>query len=285
MLRLAYFSPMPPQQTGIADYSADLLPHLASLAEVTLFVDSSILHLATKPANAVVSNMEDYQSHRWNYDMAIYQIGNSLYHEAIYSAAVSAPGITVLHDYTLHHFVASMTAGRGDFPAYLREMSYEQGIQGASEAWEIKEGAPTRLYEVPLTARLIDGSLGTITHSSYAKHLMEIRHPSSRITKIHQPIPLPPFRQKSDLRFELGIPQDAFVVITCGADTPERRLDLVLSALDAYRETHTNVIWLKTGLPSALKGQPPTVTIPQAWIREIGYVSELRKLNDLHDGE
>ena len=39
-LRLAFFAPLPPQRTGIADYSAALLPYLAQHAAVDVFVDT-----------------------------------------------------------------------------------------------------------------------------------------------------------------------------------------------------------------------------------------------------
>ena len=38
-MRLAYFSPLGPQASGIADYSEELLPHLAEGADITLFVE------------------------------------------------------------------------------------------------------------------------------------------------------------------------------------------------------------------------------------------------------
>ena len=39
-MRLAYFSPFSPQRSGIADYSEELLPHLAAQgAQCDLFVD------------------------------------------------------------------------------------------------------------------------------------------------------------------------------------------------------------------------------------------------------
>lgn len=39
--RIAYFSPLPPTRSGIADYSAELLPHLAQAAQITLFAAES----------------------------------------------------------------------------------------------------------------------------------------------------------------------------------------------------------------------------------------------------
>src|SRR5947208_13533169 len=41
-MRLAYFSPLPPQRSGIADYSAELLPVLAGHLEVEPFVDEGV---------------------------------------------------------------------------------------------------------------------------------------------------------------------------------------------------------------------------------------------------
>ena len=38
-MNLAYFSPLGPQRSGIADYSEELLPYLAEGADITLFVD------------------------------------------------------------------------------------------------------------------------------------------------------------------------------------------------------------------------------------------------------
>ena len=35
--QIAYFSPLPPTRSGIADYSAELLPYLAEAARITLF--------------------------------------------------------------------------------------------------------------------------------------------------------------------------------------------------------------------------------------------------------
>ena len=39
MLRLAFFSPLPPLRSGISDYSQTLLTYLAPKAQMTLWVD------------------------------------------------------------------------------------------------------------------------------------------------------------------------------------------------------------------------------------------------------
>ena len=280
MLRLAYFSPVPPQRTGIADYSADLLPELASLADVTLFSDSASQHTESTLGDITVRHPQEFQELRWNYDMALYQMGNSLHHTEIYTTAIRNPGIVVLHDYTLHHLVAVVTAGKGDFPKYLRQMTLEQGMEGARRAWEIKSGAPTPLYDIPLTAGLVGRSIGILVHSEYAQQLVALRHPRSRVARISQPIPLPPLLGESCLRTRLDIPRDAFVVITCGINTPEKRIDIVSDALDAFREHHPDTIWLRSGGKAAEVAPEAITDSLRDWVVDVGYVDSLQKLND-----
>ena len=280
MLRLAYFSPVPSQRTGIADYSADLLPQLASLADVTLFSDSTSQHTESTLGDITVRHPREFQESRWNYDMALYQMGNSLHHTGIYATAIRNPGIVVLHDYTLHHFVASVTAGKGDFPKYLREMTLEQGMEGARRAWQIKNGAPTPLYDIPLTAGLIGRSVGILVHSEYARQLVSQRHPRSRVAQVSQPIPLPPLLDKSYLRTKLDIPREAFVVITCGINTPEKRIDVVSDTLDAFRELHPDTIWLKSGGKAAEAAPESATDSLRDWVIDVGYIDSLQKLSD-----
>jgi hypothetical protein len=37
-MRLAYFTPLPPGKSGIADYNSELLPYLAKGAEISVIV-------------------------------------------------------------------------------------------------------------------------------------------------------------------------------------------------------------------------------------------------------
>ena len=72
-MRIAFFSPMPPSKSGIADYSATLLKSLQQLAEVQVFSEA--------PA----------QSDPESFDIALYQIGNNGYHSFAYEQAWRLP--------------------------------------------------------------------------------------------------------------------------------------------------------------------------------------------------
>jgi len=90
-MRVAFFSPLPPAKSGIADYSAAVLEHLKTSAELETF--------AAKPGSFDASR----------YDVCVYQLGNNPYHDFVYEAALEHPGVVVMHEANLHHLVADLT--------------------------------------------------------------------------------------------------------------------------------------------------------------------------------
>src|SRR5580693_4813483 len=103
-MKVAFFSPLPPAKSGIADYSAAVLEHLPRLADVETF--------AAAPAA--------FDPKR--FDIAVYQLGNNPFHTFAYEAAMAHPGVVVLHEANLHHLIADLTIRRNDWDAYLREV-------------------------------------------------------------------------------------------------------------------------------------------------------------------
>ena len=95
MQRIAMLSPLPPARSGVAHYSAMILPALRRTMHVDAFDDTP---------DALLSA----------YDGVIYQLGNNPHHEFVYGQAVKTPGVIVLHDVVLHHLIVEMTLARGD---------------------------------------------------------------------------------------------------------------------------------------------------------------------------
>ncbi len=147
-MRLAFFSPLPPTKSGIADYSAALLDPLRRMASVETFAEA--------PPN--------FESSR--YDSILYQLGNNPHHIFAYEAALKHPGVTVMHEANLHHLIADATIRRGDWDAYLREVE----ISAGAEAFQFAKRHVRTLtrgpqYEIPLLRRVLDASRAVIVHS------------------------------------------------------------------------------------------------------------------------
>ncbi len=156
-MKVAYYSPLPPERSGIADYSALLLPALERLIEVDV-----VRRGRTRPVAA---------------DVSLYHVGNDPEaHGWIVDALRRRPGIVVLHDFVLHHLVAGLTIGRKNGPAYLAAMERDAGIPGRLLGHGVLDGRvsppwETRPDEFPLADEVLDLATGLIVHSHYVEDL------------------------------------------------------------------------------------------------------------------
>ena len=177
-MKLAYFSPLTPQRSGIADYSEELLPYLAKAAEITLFVDG---FQATNPDLLANFEIYDYRKHAAAlseldaYDAIVYHMGNDhRYHTGIFETMVRHPGILVLHDFALHDFFFNLAQTRKDLRIYLDEIGlcYGEDVRkAASDA--LAQGATPRIaanhVRFPLSDRLLRTARGVIVHSNWSR--------------------------------------------------------------------------------------------------------------------
>ena len=147
-MRVAFFSPLPPAKSGIADYSAALLDPLSALAEIDTFGQA--------PARFDASR----------YDLCVYQLGNNPFHTFAYEAALEHPGVIVLHEANLHHLIADLTIRRGDWDQYLREVESNAGPEALAYAQRYVrtlERGPD--YDIPMLRSILARSRGVIVHS------------------------------------------------------------------------------------------------------------------------
>lgn len=100
-LKLAYFSPLPPERSGISDYSAELLPTLSQYYEIEVVVAQETVSDPWILANCPVRTVDWFKSNVAEYDRVLYHFGNSAFHQHMFSLLESNPGVVVLHDFYL----------------------------------------------------------------------------------------------------------------------------------------------------------------------------------------
>jgi glycosyltransferase involved in cell wall biosynthesis len=151
-MRVAYYSPMPPSRSGIADYSTLLLPALRERIDVVV----------AEPGKRAPSA-----------DIALYHVGNDPdAHGWIVDALRERPGLVVLHEYVLHHLVAGITIGRGDGRGYLDAMERDLGVAGRLLGLGVLDNLLPLLWETqperfPLSGVVLDRAQGLVVHSNY----------------------------------------------------------------------------------------------------------------------
>ncbi len=177
-MKLAFFTPLNPQPSGISDYSEELLPHLAARAEVDLFVDGFA------PTNRALTERLRVYDYRRDpaalglldaYDAVVYHVGNDhRYHAGILEVMRARPGVAVFHDYALHDFFLGLARARGDAGLYLEEVEACHGAAARREAEEAlaRGGTPAGVAlptEFPLNCRAARAAEGIIVHSEWSR--------------------------------------------------------------------------------------------------------------------
>jgi 2-polyprenyl-3-methyl-5-hydroxy-6-metoxy-1,4-benzoquinol methylase/glycosyltransferase involved in cell wall biosynthesis len=242
-LRLAYFSPLNPQPSGIADYSEELLPYLAQAAEIDLFVDgfkptnpeitSSFRVLDYRKTPAALESLSDY-------DAVVYHVGNDhRYHSGIIRALQRHPGIAVFHDFALQDFFLGLARQENSLSIYLDELEACHGKRESERAAEcLLRGAepphPVSGLDFPLNCRLANSAEGIIVHSEWSRERLAAIAPGTPIARVNHHItsraaeaPVSSRDQETTATVN---------VASFGLITPEKGIERALRALSALRE-------------------------------------------------
>ena len=253
MKRIAYASPLNPAASGISDYSEELLPYLARYAEVTPYVADGL-----RPSNAALLRHMDVRplsrlardQRRKPYDAIIYHIGNSVEnHAAIWDVLQRVPGVVVLHEFVLHHFMLGYAAvTRRDTQLYRAEAVQRYGPEGTRVAELMLHGRLTEAaFDMPFCEQVLDAAEGVIAHSRYVLDRVAALRPNLSAALAPMGVPLPPAISREDARARLGLPPDALILASFGHINPYKRAEAVLRAVKALRASQPDVRYLLVG--------------------------------------
>jgi glycosyltransferase involved in cell wall biosynthesis len=229
-MRVAYFSPLPPERTGISEYSELLLPALRERVEVEVVARGGT---ASRGA-----------------DVCLYHIGNNPdAHGWIVEALRKRSGVVVLHDFVLHHLVAGLTLGRRDGPGYLGAMQREAGVPGRLLAHGVLDGVVPPLWEVrpedfPLAGEVLEHAAkpggGLVVHSRYVAERALASGYDGRLW----PIPHPAWADPRPVAAEIG----GDPLVGCfGNLNASKRIPQLLEAFARLRETRPDARLLLVG--------------------------------------
>lgn len=203
---IALLSPLPPQQSGIADYVFHLLKGFTNNENihVTLFSNShinSLLNCKVIPIDSLVeSQLNDY-------DLIIYQLGNNIhYHQYILALLKQYGGIVHLHDLVLHHMIAGMNYDADNeqitenyFDIIERhygkanKIYIENKLTEGTAIWESKE-----VVDFPLFEEFVQYADSCIVHSNYTLNRVKAVFPQLKLYLIDQLYDLQPRIKKNN---------------------------------------------------------------------------------------
>jgi glycosyltransferase involved in cell wall biosynthesis len=220
---VGFYSPLPPARTGVADYAAALLAELRRHGRVEV-----------APPRC---------------DVALYHLGNNALHAEIYRLALERPGVVVLHDAVLHHFLL----GQLDEAAYTEEFVYNYGEWYralAAELWSGRaaSGAEARYFEFPMLRRVLERALAVVVHNPEAARMAG---PAKRVIEIphlfQPPAALPSESEAAHYRRRLGVDAGDFLFGVFGHLRESKRLIAVLETFAELRRENPRVAVLVAG--------------------------------------
>jgi glycosyltransferase involved in cell wall biosynthesis len=246
--RLALFSPLNPIQSGISDYSEELLPELSRYFDIDLYVDNFTPSSPQVLDNFGYYNISQFAQQRQVYNLSLYHMGNNPYHLAMLENFMRFGGAVVLHDYILHH-VMMHHAWEGDWNRYLAEVRYCYGSEYIEHALESqKHNREPDYWNYAMNRRLVDRSDGMIVHSEYIAEKLREASPAVPVAKVNMGMPiLPASDGKDNLRKRLNLPQDAVVIGSFGHIEKHKRLEEALKVFAELRKTNKNIFYLLAG--------------------------------------
>ncbi len=265
MSRLAFFSPWPPQPSGVATCAADVVPALAAAGHgVDVFVDEALVEVsrgagrAPEPGEVRILGAHDFvwRQARQAYDLPIYQVGNSRAHECIWPYLFQFPGLVVMHDARLHHARAGALLRRQRSTDYRNEFAYNHP-QLSRDAAELAvhgfDGA--YYYQWPMRRAIVDSARMVATHSVGAMKVLRQEHPGRTIDHIalgHGVAEFDKASARRAFRARNGIPAEALVFGVLGTAAPEKRVAQIIREFAVARRWAPDARLLFAGQVSPL---------------------------------
>lgn len=228
-MKLAFFSPLPPAKSGIADYSAALLNPLSRMARVETISQPPLRFESA------------------DFDVCLYQLGNNPYHTFAYEAAMKHPGILVLHEANLHHLITDLTIRRNDWDAYIEACAVHGGSHARDYAERFvrtKKRGPQ--YEIPMLRAVLSKARGVVVHSHYVAGAVRQEGYEGPISVIPHGAWIPSC-DRMGFRTKLGISERAPLIGIFGFLKPYKRIAEALRAFKRLIKLHPEARMILVG--------------------------------------
>ena len=213
---IGYHAPPPGAATGVADYAETLLDALRRLAPAGVTIERDAARA----------------------DLHVYHLGNNRLHAGIYAKALETPGIVVLHDAVLHHFML----GAFSRQQYVDEFACNYGEWSrhiAEELWRERSGSAVdpRYFRYAMLRRVAEAASTVIVHNPGAA-AMAREHGARNLHVVphfFEPRPNPDGFVTARFRQSLGIAQGDVLFGVFGYLRETKRL---LPSIRAFRRLH-----------------------------------------------
>jgi glycosyltransferase involved in cell wall biosynthesis len=278
--RIAYVSPLPPQRSGVADYSYRLLTPLSQYCEVDAFVDGSLgtqegppgIHVSALRQFAVLERL------RGGYDQVLICLGNSEHHIAALDLLRRRGGTVLAHDVRLTGMYGFASLHRPELePRSIQQIlreTYEGSVPveiGHSGSIGLEEAHTHHIY---MAREAITAADAFVVHSHYAAHLA--RHDAA--PEHRHKVQVAPFAFPDPALFSGSFPPpDERIIGTFGVVAPIKQTEKVVDAFSVVADKRGDCVLVVAG-PPAGTGDYERL---RERVKQLGLADRVRLLGDL----
>ena len=242
-MRLAWFTPWPPDPSGVAGRSAELVTALAARGHgIDVFVDERRVAVtrgragAPAPGDVRVESAHDavWRIARTQYDLIVYQAGNSRLHEFLWPYLFRYPGLVVFHDARLHHARARALLAHQAADTYRAEFAWSHpGVSPDAAELAVRGFDVAYYYQWPMVRAVAAASRMAAAHSRGAVAVLTEACPGMPVEYIALGEGIGPavsIDERGETRAALGCGGAEVLFGVFGALTAEKRVPQILTA-------------------------------------------------------
>jgi glycosyltransferase involved in cell wall biosynthesis len=247
--RIAYFEPV----SGLNAYGRELLPYLRQYYDVDVFTGDRRERLVPDLVGAFpLYHYDDFRG-RDDYVQLIFQLRNNPAHSPVYDLLLTYGGVSVFHDVNISGIIGGKTLGHGRPWAFLNQLRLIEGL-GAFVLSSLnillrKQWPDPDQYMMNKAA--CRRSRGIIVHNRQAHRALTKVVPQMPITIVRRGVPETDKVDPIAARHRLGLPREAFLIVSLGVVAEKKRVPQALAAFARLRDQVPNARYILVGRPAS----------------------------------
>lgn len=243
--RIALVTPMPPARSGVADYSARLLPELLEYVDVDVFTQASAVRTEAPGLRWFNSRSVDIAETVYGaYDDRIFCMGNSPFHHDVHRILQRARRGTVMsHDVNLQDMYSEAVRHSPNMVSrHAKDIIWRRSgtlLPETMEEYSAHREPSYYHYNNPLSVDVLEMADRLLVHSRTAATLAKLEAPASLHSKVdvvsfgYRPV-VTVSREQRDAVISMGIvatPKQSFKVIDAFISIASRHPGVVFAAV------------------------------------------------------
>lgn len=250
--RMAYFSPLPPARTGIADFSAEIILPLSRHYTIDLITSDAAGNHQQDLKSLEQHSVKWFCENAHKFDRILYHMGNSPFHSYMLPLLRDYPGTIVLHDFFLGHLMAYEECAGPNSHMWTDALYQSHGYKALLDKFHTYAKDPGHIKDkYPCNLDVIECARGVIVHSEYSRQIGMQWYGQKSVSDWHViPLARRALRQtdcrrdlcsnsaegpswddqKKIARHDLKIREDIFVVCSFGLLDPSKSNDALIDA-------------------------------------------------------